>query len=78
MEKEVQEVIIPLKWNGWDEVDILMNIYYNVTFTGDFGVFKNEEKFTSVLVDYQKGVIEGYDDAGEVLKTQKFKCLPIE
>lgn len=78
-EKEVQETIIPFKWNGWDEVDILMNTYYGATFTEDFGSFKKDEKYSSILVDYQKGLVEGYNEEGtEVIRSQKFKCSPIE
>lgn len=79
MEKKIQEVIIPFEWSGWDEMDILMNSYYNVTFTGDFGNFKKGESFSSITVDYQKGLVEGYnDDGSEVTKSQKFNCSPIE
>jgi hypothetical protein len=79
MEKEFQEVIIPFKWTGWNEMDILMNSYYNVTFTDDFGAFKKNDTFSSITVDYQKGLVEGYnDDGSEVTKSQKFKCTPIE
>lgn len=79
MEKKIQEVIIPFEWSGWDEIDILMNSYYNVKFTDDFGNFKKDEEFSSITVDYQKGLVEGYnDDGSEVAKSQKFKCTPIE
>jgi len=78
-EKEVQELIIPIKWKSWDEFDILANFYFDVTFTNDFGNFKKGENFRSMLVDYQNGLVEGYSEDGkEVMKSQKFKCTPIE
>ena len=81
METEIRakEEIIPIEWSGWDEFVILSNIYYDVEFTEDFGEFKKGEKYRSAFVDYQKGLIEGYSDLGtEVVKSQKFKCTPIE
>lgn len=76
-EKEVQETIIPIKWKSWDEFDILANFYFGVTFTDDFGSFKKGEVFESIMVDLQKGVIESYDKEGNVLRSQKMKCVPI-
>lgn len=78
-ELRAKEEIIPFEWSGWDEVSILMNIYSDVEFTEDFGSFKKDEKFRSILVDYQKGLIEAYsEDGSKVIRSQKFKCTPIE
>lgn len=76
-EKEVTEEIIPIKWKGWDEFDILANFYFGVTFIDDFGAFKKGEVFESLLVDLQKGIIESYDKEGKVSRSQKMKCVPI-
>jgi len=78
MEKQIQEITIPFKWQGWDQCDILFNFYMGVEFTEDFGVFKKGERFESISVDYSKGIIEAYEENGEsVIKTQKMKFLPI-
>lgn len=78
-ELRAKEEIIPFEWSGWDEVNILVNIYYDVEFTENFGSFKKDEKFRSISVDCQKGLIEAYsEDGSEVIRSQKFKCTPIE
>jgi hypothetical protein len=78
MKKEIQEITMPFKWQGWDGIDILLNYYYDVTFTEDFGTFKKGDVFESIMVDYQNGFIESYDKEGNVLKTQKIKWFPID
>jgi hypothetical protein len=77
-EKEATEEIIPFKWKRWDEFDILMNFYFDVEFTEDFGAFKKDDVFKSIMVDLQKGLIEAYDKDGKILKSQKMKCVPID
>lgn len=74
----IQETILPFKWSGWDKQDELFNSYYGVEFTDDFGVFKNGDKFSSISVDYGKGIIEGYSEDGEkVIIKQMFIAKPI-
>jgi len=74
------EKLIPFGWDDWEEHDILLNSYYNVEFTEDFGEFKKGEKFSSITVDYIKGIIEAFigspsDDLK--IKTVTFKATPI-
>ena len=78
MVKEVTEEIIPFKWKRWDEFDTLMNFYFDVEFKEDFGAFKKDDVFESIMVDLQKGLIEAYDKDGKILKSQKMKCVPID
>lgn len=67
------EKTLPIKiLGGWDSVDMLFNNYYDVEFTEDFGVFKSGDKFTSISVNYDKGVVEAYDENGEPVKQQKY------
>ena len=41
-------------------------------------VFKKDDKFSTIFVDYEKGIIEAYNEEGtEVLKTQNFKAIAI-
>ena len=76
--KTNQEKTIPFTWEGWASQDVLANTYYNVTFTENFGVFNAGEKFKSIFVDYEKGIIESYSEEGtEVLKTQLYKAKPV-
>ncbi len=72
-----KETIIPITWKGWDTVDLLVNNYYDVTFTADFGVFLVGDEFGTITVDYGNGLIEGYNiDGSVVLKSQKFIGFP--
>ena len=74
----VQEIIIPFKWSGWDTQDVLLNSYYEVEFTEDFGAFNKGDIFSSISVDYGKGVVEAYSEDGtEVVKKQMFIAKPI-
>jgi hypothetical protein len=79
MEKPNKELTIPILWNGWDQVDVSILTFYDVTFTSDFGIFKENEKYSSITVDCKNGIVEGYDNDGiEILKTQKFVFSPID
>ena len=72
------EIIFPLNWTAWDKQDELVNTYYDVTFTDDYGVFKKDEKFSSVTIDYAKGFIKAYSSDGlTVEKIQNFKTIAI-
>lgn len=72
-----KEHLFPITWKSWDTVDILFHSYYDVEFTADFGVFREGEKFSSISIDYSKGLIEAYNYEGrQVVKTQKYGCVP--
>lgn len=72
------ENLFPIEWTSWDPIDTLLLSFYDVKFTEDFGVFKKGESFSSISVDYGKGIIEAYNDEGtEVIKTQKYSTTPI-
>lgn len=78
MSDKKQEKVLPIQWEGWDEIDILFFSFYNVTFTDDFGVFKKGDTYSSVSVNYQEGVIEAYNEEGtEVIASQSFNAKPI-
>lgn len=78
MSDKKQEKVLPIRWGGWDEIDILFFSFYNVTFTDNFGVFKKGDTYSSVSVNYQEGVIEAYNEDGtEVIATQSFNAKPI-
>ncbi len=78
MSDKIAEIVLPIEWDGWDEIDILFTAFYNVTFVDDFGVFTKGENFTTVSINYGKGTIEAYNEDGtEVIKTQKFIAKPV-
>ena len=73
-----QEKIFPLKWKGFDDYGPNMICLYEVEFTSDFGIILKGEKFSSISICYEDGVIEAYDSSGIVIiKKQSFKCTPI-
>ena len=82
--KNIQSETMPFNWNGWDKQDELVHTYYNVSFTGKFGIFEPGDKFSSITVDYGKGIIEAYEDTMnkekdiEPIKIQIFKAIAIK
>jgi hypothetical protein len=71
-----REKSLPIEWEGLDETDYDSCNFYNVTFTADFGIVKEGDKFTSVYVDYSDGFLQLYSD--NVYNTViYFKCVPI-
>ena len=67
---------IPFEWDRWDKQDELVHTYYNAKFLEDFGVFKKDE-ILDIMVDFGKGLIEYFDDYGNLLKYQNFKSVTI-
>lgn len=63
--------------DGIDYADSLQVIHYNVTFLQDFGIFKKDDYYNTITVDYVDGTLTVYTDEGEVSKVQKMK-LSIE
>ena len=60
-------------WDGWDQMEIMDFLFYNVKFVKDLGCFKKGEEFGSLILSYEKGIIEAYNkDETEVVKSQKF------
>lgn len=73
-----KEFIFPITWNNWDEYDVLIFQYYDVTFIEDFGMFKKGDFAKFLSVNYEKGIIEEYNEDGtKVMKTQLFKAIAI-
>lgn len=76
--REIKEGIIPIKWSEWDECDRLCNIYYNVTFLENFGIFKKDDKYSSICLDYANGIIQAYnEDGSKIIKSQNFVAMPV-
>lgn len=74
-----QEKTLPFQWTGWDMQDTLILSFYEVEFTEDFGSINKGDKFSSISVDYEKGIIEGYDEEGEkIIVAQKFIGTPVK
>jgi len=46
--------------NGWDDMDTSTFMFYDVEFLQDFGPVKQGQRFGSVVVCYEKQVIECY------------------
>lgn len=76
MEEKIKEIILPLEWSGWNEIDINAITVYNVTFTEDFGVFKKGENYDHLNIFFGDGFIE-YWKSEDINKVQHFKAVPI-
>lgn len=71
-----KENMLPFTWSGWDIQDTLFLSFYEVEFTDSFGKINTGDKFSSISVDYSKGIIECYNEEGtEVVVTQNFQYI---
>lgn len=67
MKNRTQEKTFPLTYSGWDEGcgeygDIQ---FYDVEFTDDFGPIKKGDRFNSVFIGHNDGVLACYAEVGE-------------
>jgi hypothetical protein len=65
-----------LSASGWDEIDFCINLYYDVIFQRDFGLFKEGEEYDSVTVDYVQQKILTYNAEGKVIQQVSFTLEP--
>jgi hypothetical protein len=76
--QRIIEQIVPISWSGWDPSSELNNVYYDVVIEEDFGVFKKGETYSSLSIDYGRGIIDAYSETGdEIVKRQYWKAQPI-
>ncbi len=69
---------IPFVCDDSGEIDDdFINDYYDVKFAQKFGNFKKGDEFTSINIDFIKGVIIAFDSNGDIVTTQKYKATPI-
>lgn len=66
------EKIVPISWDGWDDVTDFGMQFYDVVFLEDFGSVKKGEKFPLLFIDFESGIVELYDDNDNVIKRQHF------
>lgn len=72
--KRFEHPVIPITWESWDEVEILIVNFYNVEFFRGFGVFAKGEKCETVTFDCKNGTLTQFGPEGEELKVQKFQA----
>lgn len=63
-------------WEDWDEVDVGVMQYYDVTFKQDFGPFKQGEQHSGVALSLTKCQLTAYDEDGNVLQQCSIKLVP--
>jgi hypothetical protein len=66
MTMRIKDVLLPITYENWDEVDAFSIIFYNVIFTEDFRDIKKDSTFPSIYIDYTTGIFEAYSN--EVLR----------
>lgn len=76
MSEFYKQEIFPFTWKDWGEMDTLAAMYYNVTFTDDFGKILKNAYFEYIYIDYMQGFIELYDENGNSILKQEFIPLP--
>jgi hypothetical protein len=71
-----KELLIPIIWEDWDALDTDVVGFYDVIFYEDFGIFKKDDKYPLVCINYEKGIVTAKTTVNTRL-TQKFKATPI-
>lgn len=71
-----EELLIPISWKNYQEYGLSTD-YFFIEFLDNFGIFFKGEKYESLGVFYKLGIVEVYNNNGEVIKSQKFKLTPI-
>ena len=61
-------------WISWDELDTV-EMFYEVTLKIDIGEYKAGTAFDYAAVDYEKGLLEFYDDGDEPIASFKLKLI---
>ena len=63
-------------YKGWDEGNGPLSIQvYDVTWKKDFGPFKRNDLDDTILVDFEKGVIQSYNNNGDIVKSCKIDIV---
>lgn len=71
-----KETIIPITWFGWDEIDVMAVMFYNVTFLEDWGHYKKGQEIDKLYYSQDKGIVE-YNVDGEEVKVTNVKLVPV-
>jgi hypothetical protein len=75
-----QETMLPITWEGWDQIDDFGLQFYCVTFTSDFGPIRTGESFDTVYVNFDDEIMEVYKDDFDgpptVLHTIRLRIIP--
>jgi len=64
-------------WEKWENFDTLVILFHYVKFIEDFGVFKKDESFYEVFINYNSGNIFAYNNKRILGKRQFFNLIPI-
>lgn len=66
----------------WEDLDSgpneLSTVLIGVECIKDFGVFKKGERFCSIFIDYENGIMEGYTEAGDPVNNQKIGLVALD
>lgn len=52
-------------WDDWDHHDTFLFQFYDCKLNVDIGKFKAGSKIASIVVSYEEGILEMYNDEGD-------------
>ena len=55
-------------WIGWDQLDLMMFMFYDCTFNTDVGKYKKGDTASSILMDYSQGIIQIFDESDDYVE----------
>lgn len=71
--------LFPFTFEDYADEDITESmLFINVTWTEAFGVFDQGEQLTDLRIRYDLAQMESVNIAGDVLKMQRFRAVPVE
>ena len=77
IEERNVDSVLPLAWGSWDEMGAFSLQFYDVVFTEDFGPIPAGAQMSAVYVDYDEGILQGFDEESYMLSEVRWKAQAI-
>ncbi len=68
--------LLPISYDGWDDISDSANQFYNVEFTRDWGPFKVGDKIHTLAI-FDDGKIATYDEGGNETNVVSVRLVPV-
>lgn len=65
------------KWQGWDELDTVSSIFYNIELVVPIGQHKPGELFKSACINYSTGALDLYKDESDQHESYYLKLVVV-
>ena len=55
-------------WIKWDQLDLMIFMFYDCTFNTNVGKYKKGDTASSILMDYSQGIIQIFDESDDYVE----------